>query len=422
MSDAAKTEPLPEHPKLVANLTHFVQALRRAGVPVGTGALSDMIRALNVVGFDTKSEFYWVLRSLCVTSPEQQQVFDQVFRLFWRDPRYLEHMMAAMLPSVRGVSPEEAAKPAARRASDALVAKQDPDVAPEMPEGVQIELDFSATQSAKERLASLDFEQMTAEELASAQRIIAALRIPVKPLRGRRLRAGRQTGRPDWRRLMRAASRNAGEFQQVPYRTPQPRKPDLVVICDISGSMSRYSRMMLHFLHAAANPRHARAHAGWGRVHGFTFGTQLTNITRHLTTQDVDVALAAAGTQAQDWQGGTRIGACLQAFNRDWSRRVLARGAIVVLVTDGLERGAPDQLSQAMERLHLSSHHLIWVNPLLRWEGFAPLAGGIRAMLPHVDSFRAGHSLDSLSDLAQALSRPSDPGERDRLLRQLHSA
>ena len=169
------------------------------------------------------------------------------------------------------------------------------------------------------------------------------------------------------------------------------------------------------FLHAVANEKGA----GWAKVHAFTFGTRLTNITRHLGARDVDAALAAAGAEAQDWEGGTRIGACLAAFNRDWSRRVLGQGAVVLLITDGLDRDDPDMLAAQMQRLHLSARKLIWLNPLLRWDGFAPKAAGIRAMLPHVDSFRAGHSIASLEALAEAISRPDDMGEKARLMAAL---
>ncbi|MDZ4126985.1 MAG: VWA domain-containing protein, partial [Hydrogenophaga sp.] len=153
------------------------------------------------------------------------------------------------------------------------------------------------------------------------------------------------------------------------------------------------------------------------KVHAFTFGTRLTNITRHLANRDVDAALAQAGAQAQDWSGGTRIGASLAVFNKDWSRRVLGQGAVVLVITDGLERDDPAVLSRQMERLHLSSRRLIWLNPLLRWDGFAPRAAGIRAMLPHVDSFRAGHNIASLEALGAALSGAGDAGEKARLMR-----
>ena len=201
-------------------------------------------------------------------------------------------------------------------------------------------------------------------------------------------------------------------MNRLVLKRPRPRWPNLVVLCDISGSMSQYSRLVLHFLHAVSNEKGA----GWAKVHAFTFGTRLTNITRHMAHRDVDAALAAAGAEAQDWEGGTRIGACLESFNRLWSRRVMGQGAVVLLITDGLDRDDPDQLARQMERLHLSSRRLIWLNPLLRWEGFAPKARGIAAMLPHVDSFRAGHSIQSLEELAQAISRPDDMGEKERLM------
>jgi uncharacterized protein with von Willebrand factor type A (vWA) domain len=195
-------------------------------------------------------------------------------------------------------------------------------------------------------------------------------------------------------------------------KTRRTRAPNLVVLCDISGSMSAYSRAVLHFVHSIANQKGER----WGSVHGFTFGTQLTNITRHLRTRDVDAALAAAGAQAQDWEGGTRIGACIAAFNCDWSRRVLGQGACVLLITDGLDRDATDDLAKAMERLNLSARQLIWLNPLMRWENFAPKAHGIRAMLPHVTSFRAGHNIASLQGLAAAICDPRDGGDKARML------
>jgi len=214
---------------------------------------------------------------------------------------------------------------------------------------------------------------------------------------------------------MRAALHNGGEVMEIARKSRRTRWPNLVLLCDISGSMSAYSRAVLHYLHAVSNHKGA----GWAKVHGFTFGTRLTNITRHLAMRDVDAALAAAGAEAQDWEGGTRIGDCLHAFNRDWSRRVMGQGAVVILVTDGLDRGRPEALAREMERLHLSARRLIWLNPLLRWEEFVPRAAGIRAMLPHVDSFRAGHNLAALEGLAAAISRPEDAGEKARLMAQI---
>jgi uncharacterized protein with von Willebrand factor type A (vWA) domain len=214
----------------------------------------------------------------------------------------------------------------------------------------------------------------------------------------------------DRRATLRAALRR-GEVQALKRARRRTRWPNLVALCDISGSMSSYSRALLHFLHAVAN----RQGQGWAEVHGFTFGTRLTNITRHLRTRDVDAALAAAGAEAQDWEGGTRIGDALHGFNRDWSRRVLGQGAVVLLVTDGLDRGDPEILAHEARRLQLTARKVIWLNPLLRFDGFAPRAAGIRALLPHVDSLRAGHSIAALEGLAEALSRPDEVGELSRL-------
>ena len=406
---------LPDDPKLMGNITHFARALRRAGLPIGPGRVIDAIRAVEAAGFNNKRDFYWTLHACFVNRPEHRTVFAQLFRLYWRDPRYLEHMMAAMLPAIRGVQEDRPAQAAEKRAAEALLdgaeapPQDDADEAPE--EDALIEVDASLTMSAAERLRTLDFEQMSLAEMAQAKRMLAQLALPIKPLPSRRSMVSNR-GRIDAARTLRGALRKGGEMNKLAFKTPRPRYPNLVVLCDISGSMSQYSRVILHFLHAVANARGA----GWAQVHAFTFGTRLTNITRHLATRDVDAALAAAGAEAQDWEGGTRIGASLATFNRDWSRRVMGQGAVVLLITDGLDRDAPEDLARQMQRLHLSARRLIWLNPLLRWDGFAPKAVGIRAMLPHVDSFRAGHSIASLEELAAVISKPDDVGEKARLM------
>ncbi|MFN6979485.1 MAG: vWA domain-containing protein, partial [Gemmobacter sp.] len=408
------------HPRLAENITHFARALRRAGLPVGSGRILDAIAAVAAAGFTQRADFYWTLHACFVSRPEHRQVFHQIFRLYWRDPRYLEHMMSYMLPAVRGVQEETPAAAAARRAAEALLdgaGGLPPEAGREAPGEERIEIDASATFSAEERLRSLDFEQMSAAEVAEARRMLARLALPVRPLPSRRMVADGAGRRADWRRTMRAGMRRGGEVLEIAGRRPATRWPNLVVLCDISGSMAQYSRLVLHFVHAVAN----RQGQGWAQIHAFTFGTRLTNITRHLRRRDADAALAAAGREAQDWQGGTRIGECLHAFNRDWSRRVLGHGAVVLLITDGLDRGAPAALEREAERLHLSARRLIWLNPLLRWDGFAPKAAGIRAMLPHVDAFRAGHSVASLAALAAAISDPGDAGEKARAMRLMAS-
>ncbi len=408
---------IPEDGKLATNITWFARALRAAGVPVGPGRVLDAIRAVEAAGFSHKRDFFYTLQACFVSRPEHLTIFAQTFRLYWRDPRYLEHMIAALSPAIRGVQEERKAKPAEKRAAEALLDGVDREInqTEDEEDGTEIEIDASRTMSGEERLRSLDFEQMSNAEMAEAKRMLAKLRLPVKPLQSRRSQMSPLGQSIDVRATLRASMRNGAEIRDLKRKTPRVRWPNLVALCDISGSMSHYSRAMLHFLHAVSTEQGA----GWAKVHAFTFGTRLTNITRHLRTRDVDAALAAAGAEAQDWEGGTRIGACLHSFNQDWSRRVLGQGAVVLLITDGLDRDDPDQLAKEAERLHLSARQVIWLNPLLRWEQFAPKAKGIAAMLPHVDSFRAGHNVASLEGLAAAIGRPDDTGEKQRLLRMI---
>jgi hypothetical protein len=399
----------PPEGRFALNILHFLRALRRAGLRVGPATALAALRAVEATGFDRKADLYWTLHALTVTRPEERTVFAETFRLFWRDPAWFEHMMGLVSPMVRGTQAEEKAKPGQRRAAEALLDRAPPVRAPQA--GDEIEIDATGTAAAVERLKTLDFEQMTAAELAEARGLIARLVLPVPPLPARR-RAPGPGPVPDWRRTLRASLRTGGEIARPLTLTRKERPPDLVALCDISGSMAPYSRAMLMFLHAASQAKGR----GWGHVHSFTFGTRLTNITRTLAARDVDAALARAGAEAQDWGGGTRIGACLAAFNRDWSRRVLGQGAVVLLVTDGLERDDPGPLAAAMERLRLSSRRIIWVNPLLRWDGFAPRAAGVRAILPQVTDLRAGHNIAALAGLAAALAGASDAGLRARML------
>lgn len=404
---------IPEDGRLGENILWFTRALRKVGLPLGPGTALTALQAVQAAGFSRREDFYHSLRAVMISRPEHRVVFDQMFRLFWRDPRYMEHMMALLLPSMRGTQEERSAAPAARRAAEALTEEAALPDLPPLPESeeTQIEVDASGTASATETLRQLDFEQMSLEEAARARRLIARLSLPVDPMVTRRQVAG-PGAFVDRRATLRRALRSGGEVVQIARRRRARRWPALVVICDISGSMSDYSRMVLHFAHTLAN----RPGDGWSKVHAFTFGTRLTNITRHLAQRDVDAALAAAGAEAQDWRGGTRIGASLASFNRTWGRRVLSGGAVVLLITDGLDRDAPDQLSREVARLRRSCRRLIWLNPLLRWEGFSPKARGIAAMLPHVDCFRAAHSIASLEALAGAVSDARDQGEKARLM------
>lgn len=389
--------------QLSANIAHFARALRRAGVPVGPGHVILAIEAVVAAGFTCRDDFRHVLRSCLTSRPEHLVIFDQVFRLFWRDPRYHEHMMAMLLPSIRGVAPRPVSRAAERRAAEALVDGHEierPAVRKDDDFAESYEVDAALTWSASETIREKDFEQMTVAEQDEARRAIATIDLSVRPIVCRRARVHASGPLPDRRETMRRCVRMAGELETIARRRQIRRWPDLVALCDISGSMSAYSRMFLHFLHAAGTA----SGRGWGRVFGFTFGTRLTNISRHLAASDPDDALAAVGCHALDWEGGTRIGSCLREFNRDWSRRILGRGAVVLLITDGLDRGEFETLSAEAERLRLSCRELIWMNPLLRWEGFQPLAQGTKALMLHAHRLVAGHNVKSLESLAQVLN------------------
>jgi len=406
---------IPQDGRLSENITHFARALRRAGMPVGPERVLNAIRAVRSAGFSEKEDFFHVLEACFVSKPEHLALFRQTFKLFWRDPQFLEHMMKMLSPMLRDTSPPPKPPDAERRAAEALLDEPEDKPLPQDSDDVQeFELDAELTWSADEKLRQTDFAQMTLAELNAAKRAIARIELPIKPIASRRTHPSSRGKMPDWRGTMRSSMRH-GDIFKLQTRSKTHRWPNLVALCDISGSMSDYSRMLLHFLHAASNAKGA----GWAAVHSFTFGTRLTNITRHLRQRDVDAALRAAGAEAQDWEGGTRIGTSLRAFNKTWSRRVLGQGAVVLLITDGLDRDGAEGLAEEAARLRLSCRKLIWLNPLLRWDGFAPRAQGVRALLPNVDSFRAAHNIASLQDLATALSRPDDVGEQARLRRQL---
>lgn len=401
---------------LAANIAHFARALRAAGLPVGPGRVADAVRAVARAGFTQRRDFYWVLHACFVSRPEHRAVFRQIFQMYWRDPNYLDHVMAILMPAMRRLEEERAPRSAERRAAEALLdGAQTPELDTTEVMEAEIEVDVSQTWSSEEKLKAMDFEQMSTAEIAQAKRLISKITLPVRPIVSRRTKPALQGRLPDWRSTMRASLRRGGELRELSMRARRARWPNLVALCDISGSMSAYSRLILHFLHSASNAKGA----GWADVHSFTFGTRLTNITRYLQGQDVDAALVRAGAEAPDWEGGTRIGACLRDFNRDWSRRVLGQGAVVLLITDGLDRDDPVRLGREMERLHLSARRVIWLNPLLRWDGFQPKARGVIEMLPHVDSFRAGHNVASLEGLAAALTRPDDAGEKARLMHMM---
>jgi uncharacterized protein with von Willebrand factor type A (vWA) domain len=381
---------------LAANVMHFARLLRRAGLPVGPAEVIAATRALGLIDLSSRATTHAALAASMAHRHDHQELFDQAFRLFWRDPEAGRHAaaMAALNPALAD-KPERAA-PGARRLAEAMTTPRERR-AQEPPPGVEI--DAVLTVSERERLQTMDFETMSAADIARAKAEIARLVLPLDLRRTRRRRPDPSGPHIDLRATLRASLRQGGDILDLARTSRIVRPPPLVALCDISGSMSRYAQLLLHFLHAVANAR--------ARVTTFLFGTRLSNVTRQLRHRDPEVAFQMVAHSVPDFSGGTRIGEALHRFNHDWSRRVLGQGAVVLLVTDGLDRDGAAGLSQAMERLHKSCARLVWLNPLLRWEGFAPRSQGVRAMLPHVDEFRPVHNLASLRGLVSALSRPA---------------
>lgn len=388
--------PRPQDLRLAEQIVRFARVLRASGIRVGPGGAVDAVAAVETAGVTRREDFYWTLHATLVKRHEDDPVFAEAFRLFWRRRDPNEAILAAMLPQ----APEAAIeRPAQRRVQEALADTETPRIPRPQPEA-EPEIDMRGSASDIEILRSKDFAQMSATELAEAHEAIARMSVLWEEVRARRLVPHPRGRRIDLRRTLRASLRASGEPVDLKRLARGRRLPPIVALVDISGSMSDYSRTLLHFLHALGEAR--------GHVTTFVFGTRLTNVTRALKTRDVDAALAACGQAAQDWAGGTWISSSLHRFNKDWSRRVLAQGAIVLLFTDGLEREAGDALSREMDRLHRSCRKLIWLNPLLRYAGFEPKAAGIRAILPHVDELRPVHNLASLEDLCRALASRRD--------------
>lgn len=378
--------------RLAENIVYFARALRAAGIPVGPGAVMDALEALRTAGIGTKDDFYWTLHAVFVKRHEHSMLFDQAFRIFFRKRAYLEQMMAMMMPQALAPS-NPVPPPAAQRVLEALF----PEGSRKMPEKKQeLELDARLTVSDREVLEKKDFAQMSAVEIAEAKQAIKQLVLPLDEVPTRRFKASRHGHVIDMRRTMRASLKGGGAVIDLKYLGLKTRQPPIVALLDISGSMSQYTRLFLHFLHAVTDARK--------RVSTFLFGTRLTNVTRALKQRDPDDALAACSGSVLDWSGGTRIATSIENFNKHWARRVLAQGAIVLLITDGLERDPGDRLGFEMDRLHRSCRRLIWLNPLLRFEGFEARASGIKAILPHVDELRAIHNLNSMAELCAALS------------------
>ena len=379
---------------LDSNVLYFVRMLRAAGLPVGPAKVIDALAAIEAVGIENRGDFREALAAVLVSRREHLPIFEQAFDMFWRNPRLLEKMMAALLPNVSGRASDASEALPARLAQAMLP----PPASAAAVEDRETDLDAALSFSAREVLQHKDFATMTADELAQVRALLAKMRLPlpVKPVR--RTVAASRGHAIDLRATLRRSVGAGGALTPLRFRARRLRPPPLCVLCDVSGSMDRYARMLLHFLHAVTNDRH--------RVHVLTFGTRLTNVTRHLRHRDVDVALARVAVAVEDWAGGTRNGACLMEIHRKWSRRLLGQNAVVLLISDGLDADAGDGLAFEAERLAKSCARLVWLNPLLRYAGFEARPAGIRALMPYVDDFLPVHNLETLTDLANVLARP----------------
>ena len=362
----------------------FSRVLRGAGLAVPTSSTIAFGEALAVTGLEDRDTTFWAGRTTLVRRPEDHDLFDRAFTVFW------EHAAAGRLDSFED-EPLHITLAVDDDSDD-----EDDDDRPDQADGSDdhtIELRFSATEVLRQK----DFADYTDDELIEAQQLMTRLRLVGSPRRSLRLATtDRQTNRPDVRRTIRAAMRSGGEPMRRHFHEPSTRSRRLVLLLDVSGSMEPYARALIRFVHAAVSGRQ--------KVEAFALGTRLTRLTRELSSRDPDEALRQAATRVSDWSGGTRLGEGLRTFNDEWGQRGMARGAIVVILSDGWDRGDPEVLAEQMIRLGRVTHKLVWVNPLKVTPGYAPLARGMAAALPHIDAFVEGHSIDAMEELAKVIS------------------
>jgi uncharacterized protein with von Willebrand factor type A (vWA) domain len=374
---------------ILHNLMFFGEVLRRLGLDFGSGNMLDLVRATEDVSIGRKQDFRYAARCLLVHRKQDLPLFDEAFQVFWRRPATGQSPLdlRSMGEERRYRTPQVIPPPV----SDSDTERGEGD----SQEGQPI-VDLSRTYSAREVLREKDFADFTPAEIAQARAMMAELSWDLGRRRTRRLIPG-EGASLDLRRTFRRNLKYGGELLELARRQPKDKPRPLVLICDVSGSMERYTRMLLHFIHTIAG--------GWGHVEAFLFATRLTRITRFLGYRSVDQAVNEVARVVPDWAGGTRIGDTLKTFNFRWARRVMRNGAVVLVISDGWDRGEPELLAREMARLQRSCHRLIWLNPLLGSPNYQPLTQGMQAALPYVDDFLPVHNLNSLEALARHLNR-----------------
>ena len=375
---------------LLHNLLHFTRLLHRLGLDVQAGRGREVAAALAHVDVGRRTDFYHTLRSLLIHRAEDLAVFDEAFRVFWRRPHgdWTEKDLSAMGEKRRSGAPEYESEAPESNAEDEGAERR---------AGYQVERMAVLSYSDRESLYAKDFEQFTEDELAAAERMMAALHWDPGERTSKRWTPGRGPAL-DLRRTVRANMRYGGEVIDLPERRRKTKRRPLILLCDVSGSMERYSRMLLHFVHALTGGGRL------GRVESFVFATRLTRVTRQLVTRKAEAAVPRLPRTITDFGGGTRIGDALRTFNVEWARRVRGQGSVVLLISDGWDRGEPDRLRTEIARLQRSCQRLIWLNPLLGSPDYVPLTRGMQAALPHIDDFLPVHNLASLEALAKHLN------------------
>ncbi len=371
------------------NLLLFGRVLRGVGLDVNPGRMVDLVQALDHINLGRRADFYFAARSLLVHRHEDLALFDEAFTQFWRPPTtgWLAGMPTANIRR-RSNKLQVVAPPLEPRDQPAPETKGDEDAPPV--------LEAMRAYSAQEALRRKDFSELSAEEYAAIKALIGGLQWRLGDRQTRRQRPGGDA-RLDLRRTLRHNLKYGGQVLEWSYRRPKFKPRPLVLLADISGSMERYTRLLLHFIYSLS--------VGLSQpVEAFVFGTRLTRITRPLQHKDVEQALREVSLSVRDWSGGTRIGEALKDFNFEWGRRVLGRGAVALIISDGWDRGEPDLLRREMARLQRTCYRLIWLNPLLGSPTYEPLTRGIQAALPYIDDFLPVHNLASLEDLAEHLA------------------
>ncbi|HZC05694.1 MAG TPA: VWA domain-containing protein [Ktedonobacterales bacterium] len=401
---------------LLARIIDFTRMLWEMGLDIGPGRVLEVVEGLPLVNLGSRREFYHYLKANLVSRREQEAIFDAAFAWFWRTP---DQPLTAPPPELEAAPRRQrsaaALPPGRQREEDQRNARRAPqpetrlrhpasrlrDARRKQAEEPQEESEERlGVFSAEEALRRKDFEEFTWEEMREARELMAKMRWRLGMRQTRRLRPSKRGSSLDLRRTFRRSLRAGGEPVSLARRERRRKPRPLVIICDISGSMSLYSRLLLHFIHTVSNGRE--------HVETFVFATRLTRITRQLARRDVDAAVQDVTKTVQDWSGGTRIGESLRAFNYRWARRTLGHGAIVLIISDGWDRGDTKLLAREMERLQRNCHRLIWLNPLLGQQDYRPVTAGMRAALPYIDDFLPAHTLDSLVALGKLLESVDD--------------